>query len=112
MEARLWLLAADKEVAKWHARWRNPELKSRLGASQPSVAERADDAIFGEGEKFYFAYAKIRLLTRTRKTWRENRTNQMRMVLLSGLCIYIGLGIYVTFSPRLRFSQDAEIFRG
>ena len=38
-------LVADMEVAEEHTRWRNPELKSRVDATQSSLVEREGAAI-------------------------------------------------------------------
>ena len=38
---------ADKEVVKGRAQWQNPVVKSRLGATQSSVADGGGDAISG-----------------------------------------------------------------
>ena len=37
---------ADMEVVKRHAQWRNPELESRVDATQPSAVEGVGAAIF------------------------------------------------------------------
>ena len=44
-DARRTALVADMAKVKEHARWRNPELKSRVDATQSSVAKRVDAAI-------------------------------------------------------------------
>ena len=36
-----WTFVADKEVVKERAQWRDPELKSRMGPTHPSVVEGA-----------------------------------------------------------------------
>ena len=40
-------LVADLEVVKARTQWRNPELKSRVGDTQPSVEEGFDAACCG-----------------------------------------------------------------
>ena len=45
MDASRWAFVADKELVKGNAQWRNPELKSRVSTTHPSVVGGVDAAI-------------------------------------------------------------------